>query len=93
MKWVLLLTAGVLIGVSFLPVEATQPTPFADPSFERVFNRTGNVAGVQALLWGGQPLETLVEPYTGAPGNRRVSPHSFIGISCPIQRRVLHRAA
>jgi hypothetical protein len=27
---------------------------------------------VQALLWGGQPLETLVEPYTGAPGNRRL---------------------
>ena len=29
----------------------------------------------------------------GAPGNCRVSPHFFIGISCPIQCRVMHCGA
>lgn len=70
MKWVLLLTVGVLIGVSFLPVDATQPTAFADPSFSRYFSRTAPAG--QALLWGGSPLVSLVEPYSGALGNRRL---------------------
>ena len=29
----------------------------------------------------------------GAAGNRRVSPHFFLGISCAIQRRIMHCAA
>lgn len=70
MKWVLFVTLGVLIGVSLLPVEATQPTSFADPSFQRYYARTGPT--VRTLLWGGPPLLSIVEPYVGAPGNRRL---------------------
>lgn len=70
MKWVIFLALGVLVGVSFLPVEATQPTPFADPSFSRFFAQAG--ASGQKLLWGGAPLVSLVEPYADAAGSRRL---------------------
>jgi hypothetical protein len=58
------------VAVSFLPIEASRPSTFADPAFARYFHRT-DVDG-QALLWGGGPIVSLVEPFTGAPGNRRL---------------------
>jgi hypothetical protein len=67
---VLLLALGVVVAVSFLPIEASQPSTFADPAFARYFHRTGTDG--QALLWGGGPIVSLVEPFTGAPGSRRL---------------------
>jgi hypothetical protein len=67
---IVLLAIVVIVGVSFLPTESTQRSSFADPAFERLYQRTPPVA--RALLWGGAPIGTLVEPYTAAPGNRRL---------------------
>lgn len=67
---VLLLAIGVIVVVSFLPVEATQPSAFADPAFEELYNRSDSQQ--RALIWGSGPLVSLVEPFTGAPGNRRL---------------------
>lgn len=65
-----LLALVVLVVVSLVPVQATQPSAFADPAFASAYNRIGSAA--QELLWGSGPLVSLVEPYTGAPGNRRL---------------------
>jgi hypothetical protein len=67
---VLLLGIAVLIVVSFLPVQATQPSAFADPAFSTLYDQAGSYG--QALLWGSGPLVSMVEPFTGAPGNRRL---------------------
>lgn len=67
---VLLLAIGVIIAVSLLPVQATQPSAFADPAFAALYN-TSN-AQQRALLWGSDPLVSLIEPFTGAPGDRRL---------------------
>ncbi len=67
---ILLLAIGVVVAVSLLPIQSTQPSAFADPAFVRYFQRTG--AQGRALLWGAGPIVSLVEPFTGAPGNRRL---------------------
>jgi len=67
---VLLLAIVVITVVSLLPVESTQPSAFADPAFSR-YQRLAGAQG-RALLWGGDPLIAVVEPYIGAPGNRRL---------------------
>jgi hypothetical protein len=67
---VLLLAIGVVIVVSFLPVQATQPSDFADPAFSDLYNASSSAE--RGLLWGSGPLVSLVEPFTGAPGNRRL---------------------
>lgn len=67
---VLLLAIGVIVVVSLLPVESTQPSAFADPAFARFQRRAGEQG--RALLWGGDPLVAVVEPYVGAPGDRRL---------------------
>ena len=53
-----------------------------------------------SILFLGPNAFSFFESLTGffqsnrvAPGNRRVSPHSFIEISCQIQRRVMPHAA
>ena len=47
------------------------PSPHHSPtSFSRYFARA--TPSGQALLWGGAPLTSIVEPYTDAPGNRRL---------------------
>jgi hypothetical protein len=66
----LLFAAGVIVAVSLLPVENIQPSAFASPSFARYYARSAPQQ--QQLLWGGGPLVSLVEPFTGAPGNRRL---------------------
>lgn len=67
---VLLLAIIVVVGVSFLPIQASQPSAFADPAFARYYRRASDQG--QALLWGSAPIVSLVEPFTGAPGNRRL---------------------
>ena len=67
---ILLLAVGVVVAVSLLPIQPTQQSTFADPAFTRYFHRTG--AQGRALLWGAGPIVSLVEPFTGAPGNRRL---------------------
>ncbi len=66
----LLFAFGVLLAVSTLPVRSSQPSEFADPAFFRYYARSSGTE--QQLLWGGGPLVSLVEPFTGAPGNRRL---------------------
>jgi hypothetical protein len=66
----LLFAIGVVVVVSTLPVNSSQPSAFADPAFSRYYARSS--AAEQQLLWGGGPLVSLVEPFTGAPGNRRL---------------------
>jgi hypothetical protein len=66
----LLVAIGVVVVVSTLPVNSSQPSAFADPAFSRYYARSS--AAEQQLLWGGGPLVSLVEPFTGAPGNRRL---------------------
>lgn len=66
----LLFAIGVVVVVSTLPVKHSQPIAFADPAFTRYYARSS--ATEQQLLWGGGPLVSLVEPFTGAPGNRRL---------------------
>ncbi|HEX5165498.1 MAG TPA: hypothetical protein VFV93_08895 [Thermomicrobiales bacterium] len=66
----LLVAIGVVVVVSTLPVNPSQPSAFADPAFSRYYARSS--AAEQQLLWGGGPLVSLVEPFTGAPGNRRL---------------------
>ncbi|MCO5177696.1 MAG: hypothetical protein M9890_12115 [Thermomicrobiales bacterium] len=61
---------GVVIAASLLPVEPTQQSAIADPAFVAYFQRTSEQG--QALLWGNGPIASLVEPFTGAPGNRRL---------------------
>ncbi|MEX1157837.1 MAG: hypothetical protein WEC79_02770, partial [Thermomicrobiales bacterium] len=53
-----------------MPIQSSQPSAFADPAFSRFYARSS--AAEQQLLWGGGPLVSLVEPFTGAPGNRRL---------------------
>lgn len=67
---IVLLAIGVVIAASWLPVEPTQQSAIADPAFVQYFQRTSEQG--QALLWGNGPIATLVEPFTGAPGNRRL---------------------
>lgn len=67
---VLLLMIIVVVGVSFLPIQASQPSAFADPAFARYYRRASDQG--QVLLWGSAPIVSLVEPFTGAPGNRRL---------------------
>ncbi|HUG16951.1 MAG TPA: hypothetical protein VMM78_18225 [Thermomicrobiales bacterium] len=67
---VLLLAIGVVVFVSFLPVQATQPSAFADPAFADLYTLSDSQE--RLLLWGSEPLVSLVEPFTGAPGNRRL---------------------
>ena len=66
----LLFAIGVVLVVSTLPVRSSQPSAFADPAFSRYYARSSGTE--QQLLWGGGPLVSLVEPFTGAPGNRRL---------------------
>jgi hypothetical protein len=66
----LLFAIGVVLVVSTLPVRSSQPSAFADPAFSRFYSRSSGTE--QQLLWGGGPLVSLVEPFTGAPGNRRL---------------------
>jgi hypothetical protein len=66
----LLFAIGVVLVVSTLPVRSSQPSAFADPAFSRYYSRSSGAE--QQLLWGGGPLVSLVEPFTGAPGNRRL---------------------
>jgi hypothetical protein len=66
----LLFAIGVVLVVSTLPVKSSQPSAFADPAFSRYYSRSSGTE--QQLLWGGGPLVSLVEPFTGAPGNRRL---------------------
>ena len=66
----LLFAIGVVVVVSALPVKSSQPSAFADPAFSRYYARSTSTE--QQLLWGGGPLVSLVEPFTGAPGNRRL---------------------
>lgn len=66
----LLFAIGVVLVVSTLPVRSSQPSAFADPAFSRYYSRSSGTE--QQLLWGGGPLVSLVEPFTGAPGNRRL---------------------
>ncbi|MEI2617896.1 MAG: hypothetical protein V9F06_09730 [Thermomicrobiales bacterium] len=67
---ILLLAVGVVVAVSLMPIQSTQPSTFADPAFTRYFQRTGTQG--RALLWGQGPIVSIVEPFTGAPGNRRL---------------------
>lgn len=67
---ILLLAICVVVGASLLPVQPPQQSTFADPAFVRYFQRAG-VQG-RALLWGAGPIESIVEPFSGAPGNRRL---------------------
>lgn len=67
---ILLLAVVVVVAVSLLPVQSTQPPTFADPAFTRYVQRTGSQG--RALLWGAGPIVSIVEPFSGAPGNRRL---------------------
>lgn len=66
---VLLLAVGVLVVVSLLPVQQARQARSADPAFTAMSLRAGDAG--RALLWGDGPIASLVEPFTGAPGNRR----------------------
>jgi hypothetical protein len=61
---------AVVLVVSTLPIRSSQPSAFADPAFSRYYARSS--PDEQQRLWGGGPLVSLVEPFTGAPGNRRL---------------------
>lgn len=66
----LLFAIAVVLIVSTLPVRSSPPSAFADPAFSRYYARSSGAE--QQLLWGGGPLVSLVEPFTGSPGNRRL---------------------
>ncbi|MEX2426319.1 MAG: hypothetical protein WD401_06090 [Thermomicrobiaceae bacterium] len=70
---VTLVFAGVAVGtVSMLPVHHTESTPFASPAFQRTWISEAEAATQGVDLWGSDPLAWRVEPYAGAPDDRRI---------------------
>lgn len=51
-----------------------QAEAFADPAFQRVWNRTdsGQVVTGRSFLWGPEPNITKIEDYREAPGGKRL---------------------
>jgi hypothetical protein len=68
----LVIVATAVIAVSLFPIRHSESPPFASPAFQRTWV-TEAAASTRALdLWGNEPLAWRVEPYAGAPNNRRV---------------------
>jgi hypothetical protein len=60
-----------LVGVSLFPVRETDQPRFATPAFQSVWQTYSATAARPLDLWGSEPLNWRVEPYFGAPDNRR----------------------
>ncbi len=60
------------IVVSLLPVRHTDTPSFATPAFQNAWIADVSAATGVLDLWGSDPLVWRVEPYTGAPNDRRV---------------------
>lgn len=69
---VVMLLGAAFAVVSLLPVRQTDSPPFASPLFQHIW--VGDAAAATRIvdLWGGEPLAWRVEPYSGAPNDRRV---------------------
>lgn len=68
----LLIIVIAYAAVSLLPVRQTESPPFALPAFQRVFSTDSSAASRAVDLWGSDPLAWRVEPYHGAPDDRRI---------------------
>jgi hypothetical protein len=70
-----LLGLGILAGAfavaSLLPVRHAEAPPFATPAFQRAWTSEPAAAAKSIDVWGSDPLVWRVEPYAGAPNNRR----------------------
>jgi hypothetical protein len=67
---IFLLLAGIT--ASQLPIHHSESPQFASPAFQRVWSNEAAAATRVIDLWGGDPLVSRVEPYFGAPNDRRV---------------------
>jgi hypothetical protein len=72
-----LILVVILIGVaitvaSMLPVRHAESPPFASPAFQRAWVSEVSAATRSIDLWGSEPLAWRVEPYAGAPNDRRI---------------------
>ncbi len=63
---------AVAVALGRMPVEKTETSPFASPAFQNTWMNEASAATRAVDLWGGEPLASRVEPYVGAPNNRRV---------------------
>ncbi len=74
MRVILALAIAVIIlaGVSLFPVRDTERANFATPGFHRAWQSEPASAARSLDLWGSEPLLWRVEPYIGAPNDRRV---------------------
>lgn len=68
----LLIIAVTFAVVSFFPVRHSETPPFASPAFQRTWVSEADASTGVIDLWGNEPLSWRVEPYIGAPNNRRV---------------------
>lgn len=68
-KWCLALLAGVLVGVSLLPVQQAASAPFASVAFEQLWSLQHEG---ELDPWGSTPLAWRIEPYADAAGGRRL---------------------
>jgi hypothetical protein len=67
------LTIAVAVAAaSLFPVHHSESPMFASPAFQRTFVAEAAATTHGLDLWGSDPLSWRVEPYAGAPNNRRV---------------------
>jgi hypothetical protein len=69
---VVVIVGIVITTVSFLPVRHSESEPFVSPAFQRTWVAEATAATRAVDLWGGEPLAWKIEPYYGAPNDRRV---------------------
>ncbi len=67
----LLLGVGIAVA-SQLPVRQSESPSFASPMFQRSWVSDAAASTRVVDLWGSEPLTWRVEPYAGAPNDRRV---------------------
>jgi hypothetical protein len=61
-----------VVAASLFPVHHSESPVFATPAFQRTFVAEAATTTQGLDLWGSEPLSWRVEPYAGAPNNRRV---------------------
>lgn len=63
---------AIVVAVSRMPVEENESGQFATPAFQSIWLNEASAATRAVDLWGGEPLASRIEPFIGAPNNRRV---------------------